>query len=175
MAPDNPSMGVYYSADDYIGVAKRLMIEVVDVPVAFMLSAAVIWIVRRLEEDISTDGVLLLCALVWFGYFVLLKRSTYRTLGYIIAGARIVDLYGRRPSVFRLLARVLFAALGPFNFLMDLFWLTGDRDRQALRDKLVATYVIRRHAIPIGSGKIVMKTYMFWGMTFLFKEVARAA
>jgi uncharacterized RDD family membrane protein YckC len=166
-------IGVYYSPQDYVGVFKRILIDAIDIPVALLLSVAVIWSAMRLTDAVELEGALALCVGVWFGYFVLLKRSPIRTLGYIVAGARIVDLRGDRPGLLRLSARLLLAVLGPFNFVMDLFWLTGDPDRQALRDKFVGTYVVRRQATPAGSGPIVFRTYMFWGMTFLFKEVAR--
>ena len=121
-------------------------------------------------------GTLLLsCALVWFGYFVLLKGSRFRTLGYVIAAAQIVSLKGERPSILSLTGRLLFALAGPLNFFLDILWLTGDGDRQALRDKFAGTYVVRRHSRPAGVGTIVLRTYMFSGMTFLFKEVRRAA
>jgi len=106
---------------------------------------------------------------------VLLKRSKFRTVGYVVAGAKIVNLKGERPSILSLFGRLLFAFVGPLNALIDLFWLTGDVDRQALRDKFASTYVVKRNAIPAGTGTIVFRTYMFWGMTFLFKEVKRGA
>jgi uncharacterized RDD family membrane protein YckC len=119
--------------------------------------------------------LLLLCGAVWFAYFVLLKRSTFRTLGYRAAGAQIVNLQGGRPTIPSLLARLFFAFVGPLNCLIDLFWLTGDANCQAIRDKFAGTYVVRQHASPAGTGAIVVRTYMFWGMTFLFREVKAAA
>jgi hypothetical protein len=61
--------------------------------------------------------------------------------------------------------------VGPLNFLIDLMWLTGDANRQAIRDKFAGTYVVRQDAMPAGTGPILVRTYMFWGMTFLFREV----
>jgi hypothetical protein len=72
-----------------------------------------------------------------------------------------------------MLFRTLFAVLGPLNALLDLIWLGGDNDRQALRDKLAGTYVIRRGAQPLGTGlqKHVMITFGYW--SFLVREVSR--
>jgi hypothetical protein len=95
-------------------------------------------------------------------------------LRYVVAGARIVNLRGEQPSILSLVGRLLFALAGPLNFVFDVLWLTGDGDRQAFRDKFASTYVVRRRATPAGVGKIVMRTYMFSGLTFLFKEVRRA-
>lgn len=38
-------------------------------------------------------------AAVWLGYFVFLKASRYRTLGYVLGGARIVNYRGERPGI----------------------------------------------------------------------------
>jgi hypothetical protein len=58
------------------------------------------------------------------------------------------------------------------NALVDLLWLTGDANRQAVRDKFAGTYVIRLDAAPAGTGPIRIRPYMFWGMTFFFREVS---
>lgn len=174
MSADQPApMGVYYNRKDYAGVARRLLIDLIDVPVALVLSVLIVgavWTVVPATEQ-SPGIVLLLCGAVWFAYFVLLKRSKFRTLGYIALGAQIVNLKGGQPSILSLVGRLFFAFAGPLNFLIDLFWLTGDANRQAIRDKFAGTYVVRLHATPAGAGPIMIRTYMFWGMTFLFREV----
>jgi uncharacterized RDD family membrane protein YckC len=116
---------------------------------------------------------LALLGVVWFGYFVLLKGSPYRTLGYVVAGARIVNLKGERPGLGSLAFRLMFVIVGPMNALLDVLWLTGDVDRQALRDKFASTYVVRKDALPAGTGPVRFGTYTFWGMTFPFREVSR--
>jgi hypothetical protein len=58
------------------------------------------------------------------------------------------------------------------NALVDLLWLTGDANRQAVRDQFAGTYVIRLDAAPAGTGSIRIRPYMFWGMTFFFREVS---
>jgi RDD family len=175
-SPDRTAMqGAHYRPEDYLGVFRRLLIDIVDLPIAVLLSmllvAALLAVAPRLED---VDGIgLLVWATVWFGYFVLLKRSTFRTVGYVVARAQIVNLKGERPSVGSLIARLLFALAGPLNFVLDIMWLTGDSNRQALRDKFAGTYVVRRGARPAGTGPVVLRNYMFWGMTFLFREVER--
>jgi uncharacterized RDD family membrane protein YckC len=178
MSPDEAlATGVYYLRKDYAGVWRRLLIDLVDVPIAALLSIVVIVAAWSLVPAVGdSPGIqLLLFASVWFVYFVLLKRSRFRTPGYIIGGARIVSLKGHRPSILSLLARLLFAFVGPMNFLIDLFWITGDPNGQAIRDKFAGTYVVRVGAQPAGAGPIRFGTYMFWGMTFLFKEVKSGA
>jgi uncharacterized RDD family membrane protein YckC len=166
-------LGVYYEREDYASVWRRLLIDAVDIPLALAISIVLLAAVASEFDD--TPGLLFaLLAITWFGYFVVLKGSRYRTLGYIVAKARIVNLAGERPGVFSLILRLLFVVGGPLNSLIDLLWLTGDPHRQALRDKFASTYVIRQAAVPVGTGMVRVRTYMFWGMTFLFREVTRA-
>ena len=169
---EREQFGVYYELRDYATLWRRLLIDVVDVPVALAISVALV--AAAAEFDDTPELLVAVLASVWFGYFVLLKASRYRTLGYIVAKARIVDLAGDRPGIFSLILRLMFVVGGPLNSLIDLLWLTGDPYRQALRDKFASTYVIRQDAVPIGAGVVRVRTYTFWGMTFLFREVTRA-
>ena len=144
-ADETAPAGVYFRLTDYMSVTRRLLIDLIDVPVALALATLVIVAVRTVLGELGEGpGVaVFLGGAVWFVYFVLLKRSTFRTLGYVALGARIVDLQGGQPSILSLLARLFFAFIGPLNALVDLFWLTGDANRQAIRDKFAGTYVIR--------------------------------
>jgi uncharacterized RDD family membrane protein YckC len=170
-------VGVYYRTQDYVGVVRRVLIDLVDIPLAGAASALLTYAAGRAWsrlEDVPLVAFLVWGA-VWFGYFVLLKRSRFRTLGYIATGARVVDLAGQRPSITRLVGRLLFAVVGPLNAVVDLFWLTGDPNRQALRDKFAGTYVVRVGVDAAGNGRFIRRTYMIWGLTFVFTEVDRGA
>jgi uncharacterized RDD family membrane protein YckC len=168
--------GVYYELTDYAGLGRRLLIDLVDFPVAVATTAALLAATSFLAPqllDVPGFGLGVI-AVVWLGYFVLLKASPYRTLGYVLAGARIVNYRGERPGIPRLVGRLMFVVGGPMNFLFDALWLTGDRNRQALRDKFASTYVIRHNAVPAGLGRVHYRNYTFWGMTFMFREVDRS-
>jgi len=168
--------GVYFRREDYAGLWRRLLIDLVDVPIVLVASAVVLVgpTMVGLEPSDAPALSLTLLASVWFGYFVLLKGSPYRTAGYVAAGTRIVNLKGERPGYGSLVMRLIFVIGGPLNALVDFFWLTGDMDRQALRDKFASTYVVRIGALPMGTGPIRYRTYTFWGMTYLFREVHRS-
>jgi len=166
--------GVTYLPADYIGVWRRVAIDLVDVFVAIAISLAATIVLSLI---ISDDDRLVLATFVawvavWFAYFVLLKRSSFRTLGYILGRARIVNLQGTTPSIASLFLRLLFAVLGPLNFLFDLFWIPSDR--QALRDKFAHTYVIRRFASPSGTGQIAYIPHTILGWSFIFQEVRQS-
>jgi uncharacterized RDD family membrane protein YckC len=162
--------GVYFGQNDYAGFWRRLLVDTIDVLVVCgaWLLCGLLW-----ETVLGTAGVGLLlagCFIFAFGYFVPLKRSAIRTLGYRIGRVRIVGLDGRPASIPALSLRFMFAVFGPLNWL-DLIWRGGDWHRQALRDKFTNTYVVKINAVPAGAGPLVYSYYEVSGYSFLFREV----
>jgi uncharacterized RDD family membrane protein YckC len=163
---------VYYRPGDHLGVLRRLLIDAIDTTLALVVSVLLTFAaVQVVPEGFQGLAGLIVWAAVWIGYFVVLKGSRFRTLGYIIAGARIVNLQGARPGRLALLGRLSFAVLGPVNFLADLLWISSDPSKQALRDKVAHTLVVRKDAVPAGTGKIVYRTYTLFGWTMISAEV----
>jgi len=164
--------GVYYRRDDYASFWRRMAVDVIDLLVAFALAFLLIsglWIaIPSLDAANLVMGV---AAMVGFGYFVVLKKSRFRTLGYRLCGVRIVGIDGRSPGWGSLIYRVAFGFLGPLNWVVDLTWLSNDDHRQALRDKYAHTYVIKVSAEPVGPGKVIYRYYEILGYNFLFREV----
>jgi len=71
-----------------------------------------------------------------------------------------------QPAGFRLSNLLLmFMFLGPVNYLVDSNWLSGDSNKQALRDKSAQTYVVRMGTAPVGRAKVVYCQH------FLFREI----
>ncbi len=64
---------------------------------------------------------------------------------------------------------------GPINYLFDLVWMWNESQRQALRDKFTDTAVVKKCAVPIGTGKVIHRCYHILGYNFLFREVEVAA
>jgi uncharacterized RDD family membrane protein YckC len=165
--------GVYYSRQDYAGFFRRLGIDLIDIFAAF-----VVWFCLTSLVFMLTPGdepplwpAFLFLVVVGFGYFVLLKRSAIGTLGYKLCRAQIVNFQGVRPGIPSLTLRFLFSVFGPLNFLLDLFWIPSDKQRQALRDKFAHTYVVKAGAQPEGRGSIVYNSYHILGGAFIFAEV----
>jgi uncharacterized RDD family membrane protein YckC len=102
---------------------------------------------------------------------VVLKGSRFRTAGYRVGRVALVDLNGRPPNWGTLVLRASFGALGPFNWFLDLTWLSDDRHRQALRDKIAQTYVIKEGAQPAGKGRLVYRYWEICGYNLLVREV----
>jgi uncharacterized RDD family membrane protein YckC len=163
--PGKPETGVYFRRGDYAPLWKRFLVDIAD-----MIVAAIAWAVVFVFAP-SRDPALAIYAVIVFCYFVPLKRSRFRTLGYRLGGVRIVGLDGCPPGYWALTMRLMFAFLGPLNWLMDLMFLSGDPHRQALRDKFAQTYVVRKDAEPAGHGTLVYRYYEILVYNFLFREV----
>lgn len=182
-------IGVYFNTDDYASLFKRIISAGIDFLVLFTLIALISigWssIFSPPDYDILSEygwvalvfyspAYFWFCTLIAYLYLAILKRSSVRTFGYRAANIRIVNMNGERPSLLQMTWRFLLLIFGPFHIFVDLFWLGGDDDRQALRDKMARTYVVRAKASPAGSGKYIFTNYNFFGFTFLFREVNRA-
>lgn len=150
--------GVYFAADDYIGLARRGIIFVIDLAVL----GGIWWLISILWWHLFGDHALLYvvtCAVVVWLYLVPLKRSDVRTLGYRLTGCRLVTLQGTRPSLLAMTLRSLFWEFGLANFLLDFVWCGIDQDRQTLRDRFSGICVVRSSARPIGEGPIHLAYY----------------
>jgi uncharacterized RDD family membrane protein YckC len=113
---------------------------------------------------------LLVFGIAWL-YAVLLKRPPLRTVGYWLTGCQLVDLHGKRPSLFALTLRSLLWMLGPFNLLLDLIWCGIDDDRQTLRDRFAGTCLINVGATPIGTGEIHLTYFDIGSFNLMYPRV----
>jgi uncharacterized RDD family membrane protein YckC len=180
--------GVYYKIEDYGSLLRRFLAIAVDSVVLILLSLLIAWIWSFFAEPpelnpafeygwlsmaFISPGYFWCCLLVSYIYMTVVKASKLRTLGYRITGLRVVNLQGVRPSIFQMTWRFILLAFGPIDFLADLIWLGGDDNRQTIRDKIAATYVIRPDAIPIGAGTVIRRNYFLLGWSFIFQEVKR--
>ena len=165
--------GVVYKKDDYASLIRRVVIAVTDIIVIAALSAASLFITSPLIEFadmyLNFNMFLILSLIIW--YFALLKRSKFRTIGYRLAQVKIVDLQGKKPSIFKMIIRALLLILGPFEFIIDLIWLTSETTKQTLRDKYVGTYVVDERANPVGNARLQTVTLGVMGLSFTYREV----
>lgn len=166
---------VVYPRDAYLGVFRRLLIDAVDTTFALTVSIAVTILLVVFGPEHPATYLVIAAAwiAIWFFYFVLLKGSRFRTLGYALAGAKIVNFRGERPRRIALTARLVFAVFGPFNFLLDLLWVSSDSYGQALRDKFAHTFVVRNDAVPAGIERAVYRMYFVFGAFLLVPEIQR--
>ncbi len=165
--------GLYFRREDYAGFWLRFWVDLIDVSIVCCICIALaiaLWVTLPTMLNLEY-AILSGCAIVVFSYFVALKRTRTGTPGYIVGGVRIIGLNGELPGWYPLILRLLFALLGPMNPVVDSVWISNDRHRQALRDKFARTYVIKKNAQPIGTGKIVYRHYDVFAWNFIFREV----
>jgi len=185
----NIENGVYYKTKDYGSLLRRVFAVAVDVFVLIMLSLLIAWIWSWFAERPKLDAAVQYgwlsialinpvyfwcCLLLSYVYMTVIKATKLRTIGYRITDLRVVNLRGVRPSVFQMTWRFILLAFGPIDLIVDLIWLWGDENRQTVRDKIAATYVIRSDAVPMGTGTIVRRNYFFLGWSWIFQEVERS-
>lgn len=165
--------GLYFRREDYAGFWLRLWIDLIDVSIVAGICIALTIALLVILPATKALGYAILsgCAIIVFSYFVVLKRTRIGTPGYIVGGVRIIGLNGELPGWYPLILRLLFALMGPLNPVVDLVWISNDKHRQALRDKFARTYVIKKNAQPIGTGKIVYRHYDVFAWNFIFREV----
>lgn len=160
--------GVFYAPEDLAGLSRRIFVVAVDLTVVVFLLVPV----GGLSDAglLSSRTAVVSALVVAWAYLGWLKVTKFRTLGYRFAHVELVDLRGTPATVWRSTLRFLFFVLYLGN-LVDLVLITHDSNRQALRDKLVGTYVVRKGAQPIGSGPVSYPTYFVGGLTLVFREV----
>ena len=173
--------GVLFRRDDCASVWRRVVAWILDgviLIVAVTLAEYVWWFVLA-GLEITTLFSIGSSALLWTLYLGPLKRSAWRTVGYRVAGLRIVSLSGNPPGLWALFLRSTMAALWTLScstlLFVDLFWIGQDDQRQTLRDKIAGTVVVRADAAPIATGVQAMRIYSFAGWTLYLREVKKVA
>jgi uncharacterized RDD family membrane protein YckC len=168
----------YYELEDYAGFGTRLLVVLVDLFVMLFIGF-ILWIPFALllmngaiEEDPSGTYALLYLAAAWI-YLAPVKRSNFGTIGYRLFGVKLVSAKGGRPSLFSMTIRMVMWMFGPFNLLFDLLWLGADTESQSLRDCYLATYLIKRKAVPIGRAPVHLTRYTALGFVIAYPRVVR--
>lgn len=172
----SPPTSALFADGDYVGIFRRFVIVVVDGCVIALMWLVLVGLWYGLIDPTGEPFDQFMWSWICFIYLYLaiLKPTRVRTLGLWVTGARVVDHRGKAPSFVRMTFRLLLWLLGPFNPAIDFFWLSGDCHRQTLRDKFAGTYVVGRHAVPIGRGKRKAAYYNLMGATLIFWEIQPA-
>ncbi|WP_261340238.1 RDD family protein [Rhodopirellula islandica] len=157
---------------------RRLFAMMVDgailtlVGIANWILLALLFYVLETNRSPETLHLAIWVTIIWI-YMTVIKRSWLRTIGYRLAGLRIVDTRGSRPSLTRMTLRMLMWIFGPFNFILDLIWLGADSEQQSLRDCYCSTYVVLATAQPEGTAPVHLTRYFAAGMAPSYPRVVR--
>jgi uncharacterized RDD family membrane protein YckC len=167
---------------DYAGPLTRVVILCIDLIALVLLGFLVIfataayWVIRYDESNVPPQiawRAVWIILTVAYLYLTVLQRSRIRTLGYVLAGVRIVGIEGGRPSLLQMTIRLIPLLPVPWSLLFDLGWIVDEPHRQTLRDKWAGTFVIRQNATPIGTAPIRYKRIGFAGIFLIFPEIGR--
>jgi hypothetical protein len=127
--------GVYFRREDYASFWLRVLVDVIDLLV-FGAICLVLTLPVMLNFTLSKSSlnlILLIVATVAVSYFVVLKRSRFRTLGVSRGAAQDCRFGWTRTQLLMLILRLTFAMLGPLNWTLRHFLLqlplSRDRDR----------------------------------------------
>jgi uncharacterized RDD family membrane protein YckC len=165
-------MGVHFPPGAYAGLLRRCVILVIDLAVVVLLG--VVSAVANLAVFEGAAGAVFLGTwlLISYAYLVPLEASS-GTLGFLLTQTKIVDLYGRPPSLGRMTLRLLLCAFWGVRWflLIDLLWSAGNDCRQTIRDMLAGTYVVKNGAAPSGRGDVVFVYYFLFGFALRVPEV----
>lgn len=172
--------GVYYAKNDYAGFLRRLTAMVIDSVVLLIIGVCLAFVALVVElsfqPNVNPAGIAMIA---WLGiawiYLVVLKRSRFRTLAYLLLDLKIVTTKGQHPSLFAMTFRMLLWMLGPFNFILDLMWLGADSEHQSLRDCYAGTYVVRSSAEPLGTAPMHLARFHAMGFAIAYPRVVRPA
>ena len=175
------ALGVYFSQKDYAGLLQRFLIIGIDAAVLFIIYFIIFIIidlyvppVNRPYDMIWQIPIAVMIPISYL-YLTIYKRTDKSTIGYRVLCVKIINLEGRRPSIWQMTLRFFMLFFGPLNFFVDILWLTGEENKQTLRDKMFGTYVIKRQAQPEGTGKILYYLQTFLLLSWMFREVERSS
>ncbi len=168
-------LGVYYKDSEYASLIKRLAIIFIDsiVLMIFGIMLVGIWLIISDNIEEISINLIYIWIVISYIYMSVIRIFGVRTLGNVLTSTKVVNLQGKNPSLFQMSFRFFMLMLGPINFFLDFLWLTNDPYKQTLRDKLAATYVINKNAIPIGTGVQTFSNYQIMGLSFVFREVKK--
>ena len=167
-----------YRREDYVGAIRHLVIFAVDSCVLFLLFPLTLIAIPfgNLRSNNPMPFVVPFWLILCWVYLTVLKPSRFRSVGYWIADARIITIYGKPPSPWRMTMRLMWAALYlvPYftvSIFTDLIWTTMNVERQMLRDLIAETRLIRNQAKPIGVGKVSRCLFTGLGIAVFYARV----
>ena len=172
--------GVYFRLEDYGSFLRRTLATLIDIGVLlfvwFLVGEIVYYLYFDLDllsgsgEEAFEVWLNASCVLVAWGYLSICKSTSLRTLGYRMAGLKIVTLQGNRVPWYQMTVRLLLWICGPFSLFLDTLWIFTDEARQSCRDSYCGTLVVKNNAVPEGSGPIRLTFYNVMGMTLMYKR-----
>ena len=186
---------VYFSDEDYARLPRRLLAFVVDLIVVILLAVVLlvafqILVVpadvramprseeqqKRLNEAVRPYRIqmLLTAAVPVLAYHVMLRTSRNGTIGYRLAGIRLVTHLGAPPDLRRAGRRFLLAVPACMALAVAYLSTLSDARRQAFHDRWAGTWMVRKHAQPAGPADVQIQIKLFGPWALKYDSLAPA-
>lgn len=179
---------VYFKPEDYASTPRRLTALLIDTIVVFLLFLVIGNIVVRMtvpadvlksttaeqKEALKKEAApilgYLLLSLIGPAtlYHIALRKTRGGTLGYRVAGIRLVNPFGQPPNIKTLLKRFLVAVPTCMFFAIAYTPSRKQPKRQAFHDQVAGTWLIRRRAEPAGSAQLASQPQLYGVYPFAF-------
>jgi uncharacterized RDD family membrane protein YckC len=105
------------------------------------------------------------------GYHILLRRFRGGTIGYRLAGIRLVDTYGLPPVMPVLVKRFLVAFPFVLFFGLSYFSILKSPRRQSAHDQWAGTWLVRKKAEPAGPAVVAYQTKILGTMLITYPDL----
>lgn len=127
----NSSPGVYFSHNDYASLLLRFLIIVIDSTILLAISILIGLVLSSFNREFDAVIAHTMAVMVPISYYYLAiyKRTDRSTVGYRVLGVKIINLEGKRPSIWQMTLRFFMLFFGPLNFFVDILWLTGEENK----------------------------------------------
>jgi uncharacterized RDD family membrane protein YckC len=89
-------------------------------------------------------GTVALVVCVVMFYSVLFLSTSGRTPGLTVVRSRVINIYGERPELWRVVLRCLGAGASACLLGLGFLWSGFDREKRGLHDWVAGTYVVRQ-------------------------------
>lgn len=171
--------GVYYRQKDYASFFQRLTANLIDAIVLYLAMVVLAVVVHylyynlgmfSLSEEVFAGLIFAVACLVPWSYLTICKASSLRTVGYRMAGLKIVNLTGQSASWYQMTFRMFLWICGPFSMFLDSVWVFTDEARQTCRDCYCGTLVVQNKAVPQGTAPLILTLYNVLGLTLIYKR-----
>ena len=164
---------VCFAPEDYAGPGVRWAIIAVDICILLLLYVFLLIAGLLLEPSTSISGVAIFGAtysLMWVFYLGVVHSVGLGSVGYRVMGYKLVDYFGRRPTLWRAIVRSGALLLSPSHILIDYVFVLCPRTRQTFWDLTAETVVVRQHAEPQSTARLCSKLVFFVGQTYVWRE-----
>ncbi len=160
-----------YKKSDYVGFFRRWLIIAVDcLVILFLMLIPFIFhlIFLGVQYEILFSIYFIVVLIIYHIIFKYLKGGT---LGYMLCGMKLVDFYGKKPSLYQVLLRFTYWFIFPIHILIDLIGLGASKNRSCMINNLSETFIVKQDAQPIEVKSIKSILFFYSGMTYIFRVI----